>query len=237
MAKTTLSPAAQEFKRRHPEAARLLERVVMWPYRRRIRRQERARLQALESTIHTCRTQHKKFQSWGLTDTAAVFNASLYVLLFDRDFSSLKDFFLGADNDWDRKMVGRQMAVMLYGGAKDLTDELLDQKFRMILANNDISEKTRTDLDAVRSRLTTFRKTHAKRLNELRNVMAAHRDKDALAQLRMVDELHPMEVYETSVEFWAVIRDLTPVLTNVLAELGTMPKILKQMARRSVPTP
>lgn len=203
----------------------------MWPYRRRIRRDERTRLAALESAIQTCRTQHAKFVSHGLNDTAAVFNASLYVLLFDRDFSSLKDFFLGADNDWDRKMAGRQMAVMLYEGVDDLS-KLFGKQFRTILANNDVSEEHRRNLDELRSRLATFRHAHSERLLELRSVVGAHRDLDAMAQLRIVDELHPLEVYETSVDFYAVIRDLAPVLAGIVGELGTVRSILRQMANR-----
>src|SRR2546429_9746905 len=111
------------------------------------------------------------------------------------------------------------MAVMLYEGVQDLS-KLFGNEFRKMLANNGISQEHRAALDGVRSRLAMFRHTHANRLKELRNVMAAHRDKDAMAQLQVVDNLHPLEVYETSVEFWSVVRDLTPVLTAIILELG-----------------
>src|SRR5476649_1390220 len=60
-----LKPAAQEFKRKHPSAARLIERLVMWRYKPRIQRSERPRLRVLEETIQTVRAQHAKFCEHG----------------------------------------------------------------------------------------------------------------------------------------------------------------------------
>lgn len=122
-----------------------------------------------------------------------MFNNSLYVLLFDRDFSALKGLFIAANDDWNRQFVGWQMAVMLYEGIQDLS-KLFGHEFRQMLNDIGVSHQHRATLDAVRSRLAGFRRTHADRLKELRNVMAAHRDRDAMTQLRIVDNLHPLEV-------------------------------------------
>jgi hypothetical protein len=151
-----LTPAAHEFRRRHPSAARLIERLVMWPYKRRIQRAERPRLKVLEETIQSMRTQHAKFCEHGLVDTIAVSNAALYVLLFDRDFSVLKAFFLAAENDWEKQFVGRQMAVMLYEGVQDVSN-LFGKRLRAILVEYNISEQRRLELDAATSQLAKFR--------------------------------------------------------------------------------
>jgi hypothetical protein len=150
-----LKPAAQEFKRKHPSAARLIERLVTWRYKRRIQRSERPRLRVLEETIHTVRAQHAKFCDHGFADTIAVSNAALYVLLFDRDFSVLKAFFLASENDWEKQFVGRQMAVMLYEGVQDIPN-LVGERLRAIFVEYNISEQRRLELDAATSRLARF---------------------------------------------------------------------------------
>lgn len=226
-----LTPAAQAFRRKHPTVARLIERIVMWPYKRRIRRAEGPRLKALEETIETVRAQHTKFCDHGLADTIAVSNAALYVLLFDRDFSVLKAFFLVAESDWEKQFVGRQMAVMLYEGVQDIPN-LFGKRLRAILAEYNISEQRRLELDAATSRLATFRQEHADRLKELRNVLGAHRDKDVLAQLRIVDTLDPLDISRIGVQFWEPLRELTPVLSAIMLEIGSMRMLLRQMVKR-----
>ena len=225
-----LTPAAQKFRRKLPRVARLIERVVMWPCKRRIRRSERVRLKVLEQTIQTVREQHKKFCDHNLADNIAVSNAALYVLLFDRDFSALKAFFLAAENDWEKQFVGRQMAVMVYEGVQDIPN-LFGKRLRAILMEYNISEERRDELNAATSRLARFKDEYAERLKDIRLAMGAHRDKDVMAQLRIVDTLDPMEIYGLSVKFWEPLRDLAPVLTAVMLEIGSMRMLLKQVAK------
>ena len=115
---------AKQFARDHPRLARAIERIVMFPYRLRIRRKEWGRAALLEQTIANLRSEYERAQQRGYVDRALVLNVALYALLFDRDFASLKEFFLSANNDWDRRFVGRQMAVMLYEGTQDLPQVL-----------------------------------------------------------------------------------------------------------------
>ena len=64
------------------------------------------------------------------------------MLLFDRDFSVLKSFFLASENDWEKQFVGRQMAVMLYEGVQDIPN-LFGKRLRAILVEYNISEQRR----------------------------------------------------------------------------------------------
>lgn len=135
-----LSPNAERFAREHPRLARTIERIVMWPYRIRIRRGERHRVAVLERTIESLRAQHEHAHERDYAERALVLNASLYALIFDRDFASLKKFFLSADNDWDRRFVARQMAVMLYEASTDVP-VLIGKDLRAMLVRLEISDE------------------------------------------------------------------------------------------------
>jgi len=166
----------------------------MWPYTRRIHHTERVRLKVLEQTIKIVWEQHEKFCDHNLVDTTAVSNAALYVLLFDRDFSVLKAFFLAAESDWERQFVSRQMAVVVYEGVQDIPN-LFGKRLRSILSEYNIPEERRLELGAATSQLARFKDEYAQGLKDIRLVMGAHRAKDVMAQLRIVDTLDPMDIY------------------------------------------
>lgn len=220
---------AEEFARDHPRLARTIERIVLFPYRVRTRKKERERITVLEQTIASLRSEHKRAQERGYVDRELVLNVALYSLLFDRDFASLKEFFLSANSDWDRRFLGRQMAVMLYEGTQELPF-LIGKDFRAMLTRLEVSDALMGDINRIRGRLADFKRKHAGRLKEVRNSMAAHRDRDVVLQLKLLDGLDRFEVYRTSVEFYEIIRDLTPALTKMMTEMGTLRLLLKQIA-------
>jgi hypothetical protein len=136
-----------------------------------------------------------------------VLNAGLYTLLFDRDFAALKEFFLAANSDWDRRFVARQMAVMLYEGTQDVP-VLIGKEFRGMMKRLEFADNRTNEVNQIRNKLAGFKRVHSERLKELRNVMAAHRDRDVTLQLRLLGGLDKFEVYKTAVEFYTIVGEL-----------------------------
>jgi len=56
---------AEQFARAHPRLARTIERIILFPYRVRIRRKEHQRIVVLERTIATLRSEHDHAQKRG----------------------------------------------------------------------------------------------------------------------------------------------------------------------------
>jgi len=158
-----------------------------------------------------------------------VLNAGLYALLFDRDFAALKEFFLVANSDWDRRFVARQMAVMLYEGTQDLP-VLIGKDFRAMMRRLEFADNRTNEVNQIRDKLARFKCVYSERLKELRNVMAAHRERDVTLQLRLLDSLDRFEIYATAVAFYAIVRELTSVLTNITNDMGQLHRLLKQLA-------
>ena len=98
-----------------------------------------------------------------------------------------------------------------------------------MLTRLEISDALVADVNRVRGRLADFKRKPADRLRQLRNSMAAHRDRDVVLQFKLLDGLDRFEVYRTSVEFYEIIRDLTPTLTNLMTEMATLRRLLKQI--------
>jgi len=157
-----------------------------------------------------------------------VLNAGLYSLLFDRDFAALKEFFLAANNDWDRRFVARQMAVMLYEGTQDLP-ALIGKDFRDMMKRLEFADNRTKEVSQIRTKLAAFKRVHSERLKELRNVIAAHRARDVTLQLRLLDSLDKFEVYRTAVEFYAIVGELASVLTNITNDMRDLRRLLKQL--------
>ena len=134
-----------------------------------------------------------------------------------------------ANSDRDRRFVARQMAVMLYEGTQDVP-VLIGKEFRGMMKRLEFADNRTNEVNQIRNKLAGFKRVHSERLKELRNVMAAHRDRDVTLQLRLLGGLDKFEVYKTAVEFYTIVGELAPVLTNIANDMGQLHRVLKQLA-------
>lgn len=145
---------------------------------------------------------------------------SLYLLLMDRDFSILKVDMVAATFDGRRlHFIARQMAVMIYEATDDLK-EMLAKDFRSSLTALKTPQADLVELNQIHSRICCFAVTHEEFLKKVRNVVAAHRDKDAMTFLQVFESLEPSEIFELGGDFYEIVNELITLLTRITTRVG-----------------
>lgn len=161
-----------------------------------------------------------------------VYNVGLYILVFEYDISILKNDALFATSAWKKNFVARQFAIILYEAAHDLP-ELLGKDFRASLKTFPLTDSDWEAFNRTMKLVSKFKNEHRDLLNELRNYVGAHRDKDAGSQLDIIEKVDLLKMMELSGQFYDAMRELVPFLTKLTLSLGDWRVILKHMPTKA----
>jgi hypothetical protein len=164
-----------------------------------------------------------------------IYNAGLYVLVFEYDIAILKNDALFAIRAWKKNFVARQLAVILYEVAHDLP-ELLGKDFRVSLKTLPLTDADWETFNGIMKLINKFKTEHRDLLNELRNFVGAHRDKDAGKQLEIIEKVDLLKMLELSGQFYVAVRELVPFLTKLTLSLADWRLILKHMPPKAYET-
>jgi hypothetical protein len=188
-------------------------------------------LRAWESTLGTFRRIHDQCTQFRLEHHALIYNVALYILLLEHDLASLGDDMVHATNDWRRKFVARQMAALLYEAIEDLP-ALLGTRMRHGLTELRVDSSLVSELNSIMKLLNQFKAEHATELQQLRNLVGAHRDHDAGAQLRILDDLQPLTIFGLQASFYVPFRQLVGWLTKLTTTTGRLNGVFEQFLKR-----
>lgn len=130
-----------------------------------------------------------------------------------------------------RARIGR----LLYEGAEDLP-QLLAKKYREWLADLELDSQWVTALNDIGAKLSRFRKSHSDFLSNVRNLVGAHKDHNASAQLDVLVNLKAADVYRLGAEFTEPLRDLVDFYIRLLTYMHNPAVMLRQVAK-SMPWP
>jgi hypothetical protein len=182
-------------------------------HRRRARRKSQARSEA----IRTVRRTLNGAKGLNAASTSIVFNVGLYLLLLDQDLAHFTDDLVNAIDGGRRTFVAKLLATLLYEAAEDCP-QLLGKTFRTAVSELGASADQMSKLNSVSSELNRFWQSHREFLGEIRNVLAAHREHDALLYAESLDSLKPLEIMARSAE----LTQLLEALINVITDLGSL---------------
>jgi hypothetical protein len=99
----------------------------------RIRKKEIDRIKSIEEAIATITDEYERASSNGETDKMKIFNVSLFTLAIEYDISALKFMILFQMDQWNKQLLSRQLAVILYESTEDLL-ELLGKDLRLLIS-------------------------------------------------------------------------------------------------------
>lgn len=206
-----------------------LELVMLWSTRVRTRARSRAkykvRAQALATTRHTLANLAKL----NADSYRVVLNVGVYLLLLDQDLADFTDNIICAIGERRRIFFAKHEAVLLYEAAEDLP-QLLGREFRDVAKALGISENQQSRLNAVSSDLNKFWQTNREFLGDIRNVLAAHREHNALRYLELLEKVKPLDVMQRAADLSERLGRLLKVLTEVTLTTHSGPAdILKDM--------
>ena len=142
---------------------------------------------------------------------------ALYLLQIDQDLAYFTTDMVDAIGDRRRAFVAKHEAVLLHEAAEDIP-QLLGKKFRDAIAALSVPPERLQAINAVSADLNKFWRTHREFLGRIRNVLAAHREQDALAYANALDSIKPLEVMHRAAE----LSQLLEILIQQLIAMGQL---------------
>jgi hypothetical protein len=177
-----------------------------------------------DGLIEVLTTRLKEARAMNLGDHIVVYNAALFGVFVQQDLYSYARGLLFAGSGWDQTFFARGMAVAIYEAADDIP-QILGKQYRESLHALLRSSNLMVELSAITRKFSQFRKEHGKFLEEVRQVIGAHRDHDALRQSEMLERLDVPKLNDLSAEFQETLLALlwfTGRLMPLLADPETL---------------
>lgn len=181
----------QERVSQNEELKNHIERVVSFRNRRRARAGAREKTKVRTAALAAVRKTLQQASDANAKNIKTVFNVSLYVLLLDQDLAYFTNDLVQATGDRRRAFIAKQEAVLLYEAAEDVR-QLLGKEFRTALKALNVPQEIIDRINAVSTGLDKFWDKHRGFLKTIRNVLAAHRDHDALRYVSDLESLKPL---------------------------------------------
>lgn len=185
----------------------------------RHKRREKLRRQERSAAIELTRNLVEKSGDVGLANTRRVYNVTLFALVLDNDLAMLTSDMVAAVGEERRVFVARSLAILLYEAAQDLPD-LLGREYRDTLMALRVAEPLFDELTSVSKEFNRFKQERREFLKKIRNLVGAHRDKNAISQLQLLDALDPLEVMRLAAEFSGPLEALAQVQIELMRHIG-----------------
>lgn len=181
----------------------------MFLIRGRIKHQwkNRNRLSVTADLIATLKKQCEDAQKHGFQNHAVAYNAALFMVLVEQDLSAYSTALYNANSRWHQQFAARGMAVLLYEAAEDIP-AVLGKDYRQALRNLGLGDSWLEALNKSTSGFNAFKQEHAGFLKTVRNYVGAHKEKNALAQLAVLEALDHMSVFRLGAKFSEPLRSL-----------------------------
>jgi predicted YcjX-like family ATPase len=189
-----------------------------------------ARDRQREATIQSVRKLYEDAVRAGASNFSKLHNVSLYVLLFDEDLTAYsQDYFL-ANTNRRHRFVARHLASLVYEGTRNLPS-LIGGDYRMALTAVEYPGDWQKELNSISAAFNLFKQQHSPSLQDIRNIVGAHKDEDAAKQLAILDKVDPLTIYRLGSEFSEPLRSLLALQARVTAHLARPKVMLKEVAR------
>jgi hypothetical protein len=201
-----------------------IELIVLFPMRFRSRRSSRIKHSERTEALESVRNVLIKADAANARNSKKIFNLAFYALLFDQDLAYFTDAIVQAVGDRKRRFLAKNEAILLHEVAQDLT-HMLGKDFRQAVSNISAPNHIVSELNSVSSDLNKFWQNHRAYLGNIRNTLAAHREKDSLKYSEMLDSLNPLEIMKIAVEFSQLLERLAGTIIQ-LTKLTANPKVI-----------
>jgi hypothetical protein len=206
-----------------------IERIVMIPFRLRGRRQARAKTKARLQALATTHKTLKNARNLGAQGVADVFNAALYVILFDQDIADITDALLHTTGERRRRFFAKFEAMVMYEVLEDL-QHILGGTFHQALDGLGVPEPAVRRLKDAKKALSSFWISEQDFLSGVRNGLTAHRETDALTYIRQLEELKPLEVMKRAADLSSLLSALIRSFTDIAIHCVGPATILRDMS-------
>ncbi len=167
-----------------------------------------------QTTVATLRNR-------GWTTHATLWNLCLYLNTAAHDLSILVEDLAFERDNWRRRLVARNLAVLAYESTEDM-QALLGKTFRESLEKLGVLSRFETRLRDARKPLDAFWKEHQASLKQVRVTSVAHREHDGLAMLNTVESIDIDDSLSIGLALGKILNDLGAVLQAIINETSSI---------------
>lgn len=196
----------------------LLLQIAMTPMRVRYRWTNRNRLVTSEKLKTVLQSRIEQFARAELPAHEEIFNVGLFIVLAEEDISAFSEAINFARSEWHRQFHARYLAVLLFELIKGLSGAL-GRKYRVRLVEIGCDQTWIDRLNKINKKITDFGKCNSAWLEEIRAYVAAHRDPNALEQIRVMASFNSLDVLARAAELSDPIRDLISFYIDLLEHI------------------
>lgn len=159
----------------------------------------------------------------GLNAQADLWSLALYINVAAFDISvALKNISFEREY-WERRILARITAILLYEVTEDIT-RLLGKHIRKCLTELEVLELFNEDLKSVAKPVNRFWRTHQAELSNIRNSAYGHREIDGYKLLQAIDSIDPHKIMRFALEISQIINEIGPVLQRIITYTSTIRK-------------
>lgn len=180
---------------------------------------ERKKNKVLRSTLETFKREAARANSNGSECMQALMNMGLFYLLAESDIQAVKIDALTHPDEWKRKLSLRIMLLTIYEWDMGKTT---GKNLKSLLTQSSVSNELQSELfDSIKV-LKKAQIRSKNMLREPRNSVIAHRNADALSQIKIIEGLNASDVFGAAEEFYASSDKFMHALAKVLSQAGSL---------------
>ena len=157
----------------------------------------------------------------GWATHATLWNTCLYLNMAALDLSILVEELAFERDNWRRRLVARNLAVLAYEATEDM-QALLGKTFREALDKLGVLSRFETRLRDARKPLDAFWKEHQTSLKQVRVTAAAHREHDGIAMLNTVENINIDDSLSTGLTLGKILNDLGAGLQTIINKTSSI---------------
>lgn len=149
-----------------------------------------------------------------------LWNAALFINVVSHDLSIVVHDIIRERDDWKRRYQARALALILY----EITDDVptvLGKKFQRAMSVLSVPDDMKKNLNAEKNKFSDFWNEHRELLKEIRISVAAHRDHDAMKQLRVIERIDILDIHSLGAKLGSRLNDLGKVTQSIMAFAAT----------------
>lgn len=186
---------------------------------------ERPRAKAMEGAFKEVTKQTLMCEKEGYESTLVIFNIALYLLIAERDISTVKIDALTHPDPWKRNLCLRIILLTLHEWDMDkVTGSRLKKAFGELKISELLQKETFEALRSVRK----VQEKAKKAFGDLRNATIAHRDPNALLQSQAIQNIDTKEVLKIAMEFYEGAEKFISIVPKLIIEAGAINALLIQ---------
>jgi hypothetical protein len=177
-------------------------------------------LEAQESTLELISkaVQDSKFNNY--KNNHLIWNVACYINMASYDLKIIGISLIDSKREWNKRYFARQAALLIYESSQDLF-KLFGKEFRSTISMLSDYESLNVEMISITKLLNEYNKKHQKRLHEIRNVATAHRDKDSIKQLNVIQSISWIEAFNYIADFDNILNTSGAFLQKIMNKSAT----------------